>query len=175
MLYISQEVYYKVNSLRLGSIWNEMRDIRQDLVERLNALSKELESLALKTKSVQDERASLLKLLEAENLRFHAPAGALVGAIVGAGGLGGQVTSALAQVPAKTALGHLIWQALSDGKPHSLGEIKDFVTSKRYQFGGASPSRAINFRLLGLKNADRVIRVRLPSGGIGWQLKLEKG
>lgn len=148
-----------------------MRDIRLDLAERLKAVVNELTALQERARDLQEQRAQLATLLDAENRRFHStsPVISPPSDVVQAG------LDRLTERAEGTTLTLMIRRALADGKPHTLFEIADYVAGEHYDFAGKSKLRTVNFALLAMFHADKVTRKKMQNGISSWQLKQARG
>ncbi len=125
-----------------------MRDIRKDLRERINSIRSQQEHLQFRIKELDRKAIMLENLLEQEELDWRARQPALLD-------LTGTLT-----VRTRSELSRFILSTLSDGKPHSTGELVDLAQSKGIPIRGKSPRRAIHFALVGMKQNDLVEMVK---------------
>ena len=130
-----------------------MRDIRQDLKERLASVFAKRTSLMKELNEV-DEQASMIKaLLEAEDSMWREINPPLFE------GANEKPSSPLSQV--------LLDCLRTRAGAASLDELKDAAVQRGIPFGGKQPGRVIHFAMLGMAQHDLVERT---SDG-RWELK----
>jgi hypothetical protein len=125
-----------------------MRDIRQDLRERLTQVQQQRTALEKQIATLEDREASLKALLqqEEENTRIQS------------------VTMGTAAARANgrysTPLARFVLRAFTKQDRCSLRELRAAAVKEGFQFGRKSPGRSIHFLLLGMKQNGMVERSR---------------
>lgn len=137
-----------------------MRDIRDDLQERLGAIDQELHLLDERSIALNKEAEMLRALLQRENHRWHGAQPSLFTAPVHAGNGNGAA-------PARTLLSKMVIEALADQRWHDVSEIAAAVSAKGYEFGEKAPGRVLHFALLGMRQSGVVKRSKQGR----WRLK----
>jgi hypothetical protein len=123
-----------------------MRDIRQDLAERINAIRTEQSRLATELKELEAEEEALKALLQAENRRFPKRGATLFAAAI-------QDPAVAEAMESASRLGQVVLEALSDGKEWSLNRLKPFAEQRGIHPDSpkASLGRMIHGSLMSLK------------------------
>jgi hypothetical protein len=133
-----------------------MRDIRQDLRERLDKL--ESERLELKTQLEQLSRreVTLKALLQEEDSRWATQVG-----------LFPTEREPLLTNGDRTAYAKFLVQAMATHEPMTLDVLKDLAHQKGVEFDGKNPGRVLHFALLGMSQNGVV---EMVESGV-WRLK----
>ena len=121
-------------TLELVEIGYTMRDIRQDLQDRLDATTREQEQLQKQMDDLEAKRRMLAALLQEESRRWSGIA---------------------PPVPTSTTtqnLADIILDIISDGDVWQGGRIADLALRRGFQFGQSKPRRVVHSTLIGLKN-----------------------
>jgi hypothetical protein len=129
-----------------------MRDIREDLKERIDLLARTRQMHEIEIASLAQQSIVLESLLEQENQRVAS-----------------STQSALTFVeppPARlpngrkysTPLSLAVIEAFRTHNPATLGQLKNQAARDRVEFGGKHPGRAIHFLLLGMEQNGLVER-----------------
>jgi hypothetical protein len=125
-----------------------MRDIRNDLLERLAHAQKQLteaERNVVKYKTVCE---NLRNLLAAEDQ--------------GWAGVDQQPLSLNGNSPSTetdSPLANILRSHLADGKKHHLDELVKAAKQRNYPFGDKAPGRVIHFALIGMKSGGSVDQI----------------
>lgn len=127
-----------------------MRDIRDDLKERLAGIEARRASIRKALAETDDERTAILKLLEFENRRHTAPPRS--------NGLLSSLGSLAAAAAAVYSLPTYIEHAL-ENRPLSKDEIKELTEKAGYFKGEESAGRVLHATLMNMERNGRV-RVR---------------
>lgn len=133
-----------------------MRDIRRDLVERLDALSRQREELTRRLDELVNERSALQALLDAENRRF------------------GDVSDANAdeQTAAQFNMGiqEFTLGCLRLGGTWNVAGLKKRAQDQKLDFGDGLIGRRIQGALMGLAQQGLVESI----GGGNWRIRKEE-
>jgi hypothetical protein len=123
-----------------------MRDIRNDLRERLQAVGAERMELQAKLSALQGTESGLKALLRDEEERLARQSPSLFPPTESINGSG---------------LRELVHKALQEkNRPADLEEIKNDIARTSYDFGDKKPGRAIHFALIGLSQTGVVNRLQ---------------
>ena len=133
-----------------------MRDIREDLRERLHKIESERAEIQSQLDQLSTREASLRTLLQEENIRwanqrdlFNPPH-----------------EHALTNGH-RTVLAQFIMRALADGTPRDLDVIKQMAQEQHIDFEDKNPGRVLHFALLGMAQSGTV---EMIEKGV-WKLK----
>lgn len=121
-----------------------MRDIRQDLNDRLTTIDAERSSLQERLSILDQEKALVFQMLELENSRWQKARSPTQGAQNRVDG---------------PELSHYIMKLLADGREWRHGVIRDKAVSDGYLAESDSPGRAIHASLVNLKRQGVVEHV----------------
>jgi hypothetical protein len=122
-----------------------MRDIRQDLAERLNDIRAERSRLAAEAEELEDQEEAIKALVQVENRRFHSRQVTLFAASIPDPAVAEAMESA-------SPLAQALLEALSDGKEWSLDRLKPFAEQRGIQPDTRSSlGRMIHGALMSLK------------------------
>jgi len=140
-------------NLRIVGKGGRVRDIRQDLRERLDAVAAEQDRLQKQVGDLEGQKKLLETLLQEEERRWpDSNPGVAVN------GKNGHNTRDLSE---------LILEIMSDGEDWYGSTVAAVAEKRGYHFGDAKPGRSTHFTLLGLAKNNRV-----ESVGLGkWKLK----
>lgn len=120
-----------------------MRDIRKDLLERLEATTAARRKLEVELAAVQMREAGIKSLLKQEEEHFA-----------------NQHIAMFAEGESSPSLAQLILQIIKSKKrPLDLGEIKEEIAKTHFDFGEKAPGRAIHFALVGMDQTGTVERL----------------
>lgn len=138
-----------------------MRDIREDLKERMELMARERQNLEVRLASLAQQATILEALLEQENQRIHASSNQPSLSFVqpSAPKINGEKYS--------SPLSLAVLEVFRTINPANLGQFKAQAQRDRVEFGGKHPGRAIHFLLLGMEQNGLV--ERLEDGR--WRLK----
>ena len=114
------------------------RDIRPDLVKRLDSVREEQKLLVEQLRSVEAQQRSLETLLDVENQRFHTTDTDIASSLTHNKVYAGSIRD-------------VALLALKDGEPKHLGEIKKIAIEHRAHVGNMSLGRILHGTLLKLK------------------------
>lgn len=134
-----------------------MRDIREDLRQRLQAIALQRGELQARLGWLDKAEAHVLGLLEYEKYQAQRQQEPLF---------------TDAELPAeeeRTETAQFLREVLADGRPRTLEELKKAASDRGLNFEGKNPGRVLHFALLGM--AQNGI-VEMVSKGV-WHLKLE--
>jgi len=143
-------------NLSLGRIGGEMRDIRKDLKERLEAIADEKRAAQNRLANLDKAETMLQVLLEEEQLRWKSQQPRLVGL----------ETVARPKTNGRTPLGRFIREIMSDGREWQTAELAKLAKNRGLIAEGKSPLRVLHFSLVGMKQNGLVEKVGLTS----WRL-----
>ena len=133
-----------------------MRDIRQDLQERLEEIEVERAQIGRRIQVVQERAQMVAAMLKAEEQRW-AERQAAFPSLTPNGKKAKRVT---------TPLGRVLVAALADQRQHSLDDLKEAAVNAGMDFGKKHPGRVIHFALIGMQQ-NKIVE-RTPSGE--WQI-----
>ena len=122
-----------------------MRDIRDDLRERLDAIHAEQEGYRQKLGALEAQKKLLTTLLEAEERRWDA----------------------VDEVKKQFDLSNAICDIMSDGGEWFGGTVAEVLLKRGYDFGTGKPGRVVHFTLLGMARRNLVESI----GDGRWKLK----
>lgn len=133
-----------------------MRDIRDDLKERIASVSKEREDLQARLEAVANQEVALKSLLAEENARWNG------------------LEPKLFDVPNSTLNGHklkplgrLLLELLTDGNTWTTDRLARATVDRKFPFGEKkSINRAVHFGCVGLKKKRLIEQNRG-----GWLIK----
>ncbi|NQV48701.1 MAG: hypothetical protein HQ504_13100 [Rhodospirillaceae bacterium] len=113
-----------------------MRDIRKDLLDRLNGIEAELSTLLNRTSELEQEKALTRQILDIENVRWQK-----------------QPTGGQAEVPQKEGpvLSEYISRLLANGHVWTLNAIREKALSDGYLGDSFYPGRSVHALLVNLK------------------------
>lgn len=153
-LLIGTVVNTAVHSLQ-SFVYNggEMRDIREDLKERIRVLTLEQERLQKEIAELEGKKNLLGDLLHAEELRWCAVQPASIESPPGA---------PPAAPVAHRSLRELILDIMSDYDSWSGSMITRIACNRGFRFGASSPGRVVHYTLIGMAK-------------IGWVEQLGQG
>ncbi len=120
-----------------------MKDIRNELTERLIAVKDERDKLQKRLQHLSDKEETLRTLLEEEELHFGNKQLSLSGIATFRG-------------ERHTPLASSLLDALADGQPRDVRQLAALVRTQGYDFGAKNPGRVVHFALVGLKQAKTV-------------------
>ncbi len=135
-----------------------MRDIRNDLKERLESLDAELVELRSQLEKAQEAREHLVALWTVETSKW-AKFESLTS--------DGENLLQVQKGKAKSPLARLILEKLSDRKSHTLIELCKEAATREIPFGNKSPKRTLHMAILGLAKGGGIERVSRNN----WRLK----
>ena len=143
-----------------------MRDIRQDLRERLEHLEKELEEASARIDVLQGRRNHLQTLLDAENdewdpLSVQRPSFRRLRRKA-------QSDSDEPDEPpinGSSVLASILRSVLADGEDHHLDHMVEAARNRGFPFGDKSPGRVVHFALVGMKKGGQTQQL----GGSFWR------
>jgi hypothetical protein len=126
-----------------------MRDIRDDLRERLSAIDRDLVFYQHKIEDLEDQKEMLQALLNEENRRWG-----------------------MEEAPSKKSreLQDIICEIMSDGGTWFGGTVVGALIKRGFDFGAAKPGRVVHFTLLGMSRRNLVEHV----GDSTWKLKPQR-
>jgi len=130
-----------------------MKDIKEELQQRLAELKEERNKLSHRLAVLQEKQKAIELLMQEEDLRAQ-PQLSLPLSYTGHKAIGG------------TPFSRFIFKVLADGKPKTLKEIVKLAKNETLPFGKKNPGRVLHFTLAGLKQNDYT---RVVSPGV-WQL-----
>jgi len=131
-----------------------MRDIRDDLKERIASISKEREELQARLQTVASQESALMSLLAEENARWNG------------------LEPKLFDPPSSRnghklkPLGRLLLELLTDGATWTTDRLARAAIDRKFPFGEKSANRAVHFGCVGLKKNQLVEQTRS-----GWIIK----
>jgi hypothetical protein len=146
-----------------------MRNIAQDIRERLEEIAAERRKLQLRLDDLVKMESGLKILLQQEESRWSALSAS---------------SSPSPEIPEsqilkkadnghiKSPLSNLLLEALADHKPKSNTELTQFAVARGYPFGAKKPKQSVNFAMVALSNAGKVRRDKAAEQ---WVLLKEKG
>lgn len=134
-----------------------MRDIRNDLLERLKQMQAQRSILEAQVAELIEREAHLNALLQAEEESVKA--GESMGSLITA--------STRSNGSYSTPLGQFVLGAFQKQSRCSLRQLKEAAKHSGIDFGDKSPGRVIHFLLLGMEQNGIVERLRDGT----WQLK----
>ena len=123
-----------------------VRDIREDLRDRLNAIQEDQDRHRLKISELEAQKKILTTLLEEENRLWGAAADT---------------------VKKQFDLCDAITDIMSDGGEWFGGTVTEVLLKRGFQFGSSKAGRVVHFTLLGMARRDLVESV----GDGRWKLK----
>ena len=124
-----------------------MRDIRDDLRERLETIAAEKRRLQDQVTSLDRQEASVKVLLADEDNRWS---GVQPKLFLPTRGGNGRIQHAAAPELTGTPLSQMIREILSDGVGRTARGIGEIVKQRGFPFGEKHPSRVVHFALLGM-------------------------
>lgn len=136
-----------------------MRDIRQDIRDRLKQLVQEREQHKLALEELGERERSLKALLVDEMHRWRSLEPSLFQT-------GESQNSQTAKQERELTLSKFLLGTLGDGRPWSLDELKAEIAATDLLADSSSPGRALNFALVGLQRHGYV--ERLETGKWVW-------
>lgn len=131
-----------------------MRDITKDLEERIEEAKKERARLQRQISELDKKAETLTATLESERTLW--PEQPALPGMVGSNGAS----------QSSSTFSRFIQQALSDGRPRSLDELKLLAQSQGIDFGGKAPGRVLHYALVAMQQ-NKIVE-RTPSGE--WQI-----
>ncbi len=144
-----------------------MRDIRSDLQERLDAVTRDREDLRQRLAELEAVEASINALLLRESAQFSARTNGN-GNGTPVAGLNLSASDA-AFYEGGTDLARLLLQTLRrSGKAMPLEDLKDAAERAGLDFGAKAPGRVIHWALVGMAQSGSVEKI-----GEMWQIKPE--
>jgi hypothetical protein len=132
-----------------------MRDIRQDIRERLDKLESERLELKSQLEQLSRRELTLKALLQEEDSRWSTQVDLFYGT-------GGMLTNG-----DRTAYAKFLGQALANHEPATLDALKDLARQRGLDFEGKNPGRVLHFALLGMQQNGTV---EMVESGV-WRLK----
>jgi len=117
-----------------------VRDLREDLRQRLQALALERATLSERLAYLDQIEVQTKNLLEYEVMRIQA----------GSAAQQGLFTDTQIADSQRSDLSLFLRDALSDGTPRPLGYLKRAAQKRQIDFGGKNPGRVLHFALTGM-------------------------
>jgi hypothetical protein len=133
-----------------------MRDIRDDLKERLAAIDAEADKLKAQLESLSLKKAPIQKLLQEEDARFAKSDQVL---FAGVHDEPGKYSTPLSRI--------ILGKIRLNGGIASLEDLKQAAEDAAYNFGEKQPGRSIHFALIGMAQSGLVESM----GDSVWKLK----
>ncbi|SRR5216684_7545752 len=133
-----------------------MRDIRQDLRERLNEIMTQEQKLREQLVALQEQNEHLTAMLEKEQLRWPQ------------NGPEPKPDAGSQQNPGE--LSDIIRELLRSGEPWNNWQLTQAALKRGYKFGERQPGRVLHFTLLGMFKGGEVVSLGLGK----WKLKIPK-
>ncbi len=133
-----------------------MRDIREDLQERLEEVEVQRAELGRRLQSLNERAQMIADMLKVEEQRW-AERQAAFPTLTPNGKKAQRVT---------TPLGRVLVAVLADQRQHSLDDLKAAAANAGMDFGKKHPGRVIHFALIGMQQ-NKIVK-RTPSGE--WQI-----
>jgi len=126
-----------------------MRDIREDLRERLDILAAERAKLQMRVQAIELQEASYKAALREEEAR------------VAQSSSENQTNPLPFPTASAVLLGPVIMRVMrAKGRPLALDEIRDeIVNSGMFDFGEKKPGRSVHFGLMSLQNGGELTRL----------------
>ncbi len=127
-----------------------MRDITMDLEERIVETKKDRVRLLRQIDALDQNAEMLITMLESEMARWPEQ-----GILPGLAGSNGASRSS-------STFSRFLQQALSDGRPRRLDELKLLAQGQGIDFGSKTPGRVLHYALVAMQQ-NRMVK-RLKSG-----------
>lgn len=121
-----------------------MRDIRDDLTERIGAVSQEYAQLQAKLEGLVKQKVALEALLAEENARWNGVVQTEL--FVSANTNGHEISP----------LGQMLLSILSDGATLTTEKLAEAAVNRQYPFGHKAPGRSVHFGCVALHNAGLI-------------------
>lgn len=128
-----------------------MRDIRQDLKDRIAEFDTELERLDKRAETIRDLRGYYVRMLDAEEARW----GQLGVAVATNGSAPHTATDAGRE---RTPLAKFILECVEDGEIHSERNIADLAIERQFPFGNKNPLKVVHFACLGMGQNGQLVK-----------------
>lgn len=140
-----------------------MRDIREDIRDRLKQLNQEREQHKFALEGLDERERSLKALLADEVQRWGSHEPSLFQAVEGQ-------NSQAAKQERELTLSTFLLGTLADGHPWSLDELKAKIAATDLLTDSPSPGRSLNFALVGLQRHGYVDRLATGRATGSWIL-----
>jgi len=134
-----------------------MRDIREDLRQRLVSITLQRGQLQARLRWLDDAEAHVKGLLDYEKMQAQ---------------MDQQPLFSEEELPTDTERSEValfLRDVLADGRPRSLDELKKHAATRNIEFGEKNPGRVLHFALLGMAQSGIV---EMVDKGV-WQMKVD--